>query len=179
MKKVTYSLCFFAAACALSSTVANADTLGLNGGWFQQVQIMNPGDYFSTFYTATDTEAVDITGFYYTGDYYRVTVNGNTVLTTSPVGTPNQDLGDANPQYQNPGDASFTSGLFSTGTFYVNPNDVIVVYDLAPPLGIGEVGVQATATPEPTALPLLGAGLLAAAAAFRKRGFNAPRCLRK
>ena len=164
MNKLVYLLCFLAAGFA---TVARADTLGLNSGWVQQIQYMNPGDYFSTFYTATDAETVDITGFYYTGDYYRVSVNGNTVLTTSPVGVPGQDLGDAYPQYQNPG-PSYTSGLFSTGSFYVAPNDVIVIYDLAPPGGIGEVGVQAVPTPEPSAFALLGAGLLAFAA-FRQR----------
>lgn len=172
MKRFIYSACFFGMGCAVSAGVANADTLGINSGWVQQIQIMNPGDYFSTFYTATDAETIDITGFYYTGDYYRVTVNGNTALTTTQVGTPDQDLGDAEPQYQNPG-PSFTSGLFSTGTLYVNPNDVIEIYDLAPPGGIGEVGVQAVATPEPATLTLLGAGLLACAAAFRKRRLNA------
>jgi hypothetical protein len=101
---------------------------------------------------------VDVTGYYVTGDYYKVYINTAPALTTTQVIPVNVDYGDqVPPLYTNPS-AAFSSGLFSTGTFNVNAGDLITIADLYLPSGIGEVGRDMT--PEPSMFMLFGLGLI-------------------
>jgi hypothetical protein len=169
MRRFVVAFCLLFAGSLFVCSPAFTATLSPGAPWDQQVQLMASGDYFSTEYTAAVGEFVHVTGFYVTGDYYNVYVNGNLVLTTPQVQPIDVDLGDANTLYQDPG-YSFASGQFSTGTFRVNANDVIAIQDLYVPQGdprIGEVAVQAV--PEPASLAFCFAGFALALVSGRYR----------
>jgi hypothetical protein len=151
--------CALGILCAVTSS-AGPITLALNSWQTEPFTLMNPGGFFSNAYQASAAGTVDITGYYETGDYYQVYVDGTLILTTKQVSPINIDYGDqVPPLYADPGSA-FSSGLFSTGHFTVNAGDLITIADLYPPSGIGEVGVELV--PEPATFSLLGFGVLAA-----------------
>ena len=147
------------ALAAVFATEAAAGPVTLTTGSWQTEPFtsMNRGDFFPTAYQAPVGEFINVSGYYVTGDYYSVYVNGILALTTKPV-TPNVDYGDRTPPvYADPASA-FSSGLFSTGELRVNAGDLITIADLYPPGGTGEVGIEAV--PEPAGLALIGSGLL-------------------
>ncbi len=151
------------------SSYAGPVTLPFDAWQTEPFTSMNPGDMFPTVYIASQAGTVDITGYYVTGDYYNVDVNGSLVLTTTQVPPLNVDYGDQTPSlYADPASA-FSSGLFSTGQFSVNTGDFISIFDLYPPGGIGEVGLNLV--PEPSAFALLGmAGIGALLLRVRRSG---------
>jgi hypothetical protein len=169
MRSFALGLCAVVAGSLFVSASGQAATLAVGAPWDQQVQLMASGDYFNTEYTAAAAEYVRVTGFYVTGDYYNVYVNGNLVLTTPQIQPIDVDLGDTDARFQDPG-YSFSSGRFSTGTFRVSANDVIAIQDLYVPQGnprIGEVAVDAV--PEPASLAFCFAGLAVAVVSGRYR----------
>ena len=150
---------------------AGADSLSIDGTWHAQFELMQaPGEYFATTYAATQTEAVEITGYWDNTDQYTVFVNGDLKLITPAIGGAPIDYGDGG-FYTDPGSA-WGSGLFTEGILNVNAGDVISFQDVGPLFfdafwtnqnGVNEydaqVGVQAVApitatVPEPCTLLL-------------------------
>jgi len=145
----------------LLAVASFADPMTLpTGSWqTEPFTYMNAGDFFSNTYIASATDPLIVTGYYVTGDYYNVYVNGALALTTTQVLPTDVDYGDQIPSlYADPASA-FASGLFSTGQLSVNAGDWITISDQYPPGGIGEVGVF-LATPEPSTFALLGVALI-------------------
>ena len=132
------------------------------------------GETFSTTYTATQNEAVLITGFYENTDQYKVFVDGSLALTTPPVPVPAVDYGDTYGTYTDPGSA-WQSGLFSKGTFYVSADDTISIEDIGPLFpstyspGSFDAQVALQAVPEPVCLTVFGLGALVAGFGLRRK----------
>lgn len=155
-----------------SAVAAGGPVILTLGAWqTEPFTLMNPGDFFPTAYQAPAGELIDITGYYVTGDYYSVYINGVLSFTTKQVSPIGIDYGDQTPPlYADPASA-FASGLFSTAQFRVNAGDLITIADLYPPDGIGELGIQAV--PEPAAFALLALGFLTLAAIHHRRAMRA------
>lgn len=163
MTQSLLSLAFLFAA----SSFAGPITLAVGSWQTEPFTSMNSGDFFPTAYQVTAPETIDITGYYVTGDYYGIYVNGTLRLTTTQVAPINIDYGDQTPPlYASPASA-FSSGLFSTAQFAVNAGDLITITDLYPPGGIGEVGIEAV--PEPATCLLLILGLTLAVGVRRAK----------
>ncbi len=170
MKRVWKRVLMVAACgfCAAFTVMAGPVTLPLSTWVSEPFTLMPPGGFFPHAYIASAPGSVLLTGYYVTGDYYQVYVNGSLALTTSQVTPIDVDYGDGTPPlYADPASA-YRSGLFSTGMVTVNTGDVITVADLYPPSGIGEVAVQQV-TPEPATMLLLGGGLFGVLAWRRLR----------
>lgn len=146
--------------CATQTAEAGPITLPVSTWVSEPFTLMPAGGFFPDAYIASADGQVLLTGYYVTGDYYRVYVNGSLALTTSQVLPTDVNYGDRNPPlYADPASA-YQSGLFSRGSVLVHTGDMITIADLYPPGGIGEVAVQqAAAAPEPGTILLLSGGL--------------------
>ncbi len=164
MKTIKLSCSIFA-CLTVALTSVSADTLSIDGVWHTQYELMGAsGEYFSTSYTATQPESVEVTGYWDNTDQYNVYVDGSLVLTTpsAPGSTVPIDYGDTFGTYTDPSTA-WNSGLFSQGIFTVNDNDVILIQDIGPLFpdpamasNDAQVGLQAIAPiPEPASAVLM------------------------
>lgn len=160
---LTTAVCGF---CAVLAAEAGPVTLPVSTWVSEPFTLMPSGGFFPDVYIASMDGSLLLTGYYVTGDYYRVYVNGNLALTTSQVLPTDVDYGDRTPSLYTDPASAYRSGLFSTGSVAVHAGDMITIADLYPPGGIGEAAVQQV-TPEPGTVLLLGCGFLAVLALRR------------
>jgi hypothetical protein len=169
---------FFAVVASLCVSVATATPLSPSSTWSYQVQYMGVGGFFSTQYTATQSETIVLTAWGAVSDEFNIFVNGVFALSSSVVPDWN-DLGMAGAVPVTDFDTFdqvALSGLYSGAKLLVNKGDLIAIQlsHLAPDDGSiysdGAFGAMAIrGTPEPVTFGLTGLALLALGGFWRRR----------
>lgn len=158
---------------AASTVLADPVPLSPGNTWLEQYELMGAsGETFAYQYIATQDETVLISGYYENTDQYQVLVNGSLALTTPAVPGPAIDYGDSFGTYMDPSNATFDSGLFSTGVLNVMANDVLTIVDIGPlypDSGSFDAQVGLSVAPEPGTFAIAGLALLSMLALVRRR----------
>lgn len=153
--------------------LADPIPLSPNGLWSAQYELMGAsGETFAYEYVATQNETLLISGYYENSDRYRIFVDGSLALTTTVPPGPITDYGDKSGLYTEPSNATFSSGLFSTGVLNVTTGDVLSIVDIGrlyPDGGSFDAQVGILAAPEPGTVALVGWCLASVIAFWRRR----------
>lgn len=163
---------------ALSGLSALSDpiTLTPGAGWSEQYEVFGASrENFASSYLVTQPGTIRLSGYYENTDQYVVLYLGVPVYQTPAVTGPAVDYGDTYGTYLHASDASYSSGLFSTGEFY-SPAGELTIEDIGPLYSDpeadgydGQVGIEELLTPEPGMLAGVGLALLGFAALARRR----------